>query len=220
MTPAAHAPSRLSCPTPPLDLATLLGPAAWQRLPAAVRRRFAAGHAPATYPGTLTMRCSTIGRVFAAGAALLGSPLCGARASAVPATVQVQADGCGGVSWTRRLQLPGRRSVQIRSTKALGPDGRLIERTDGGLGMALEVFEQHGALVFESRRYDWWLGRWRLPVPALLTPGTCRVTHEDLGQGRFRFTLEMRHAWWGRTFHQTGVFTDPPHTQTDQELLP
>ena len=40
------------------------------------------------------------------------------------------------------------------------------------------------------------------------TPGTCRVSHRDLGDGRFRFTLSMVHPLWGRTFHQTGVFAD------------
>jgi len=46
-------------------------------------------------------------------------------------------------------------------------------------------------------------------VPAWLTPGVCRVTHTDLGQGFFRFTLSMVHPLWGETFHQTGVFADP-----------
>jgi len=210
MQPATFAPSQPIGHAAPLDLAALLGPAAWQRLPAAVRHRFAAGHTAATYVGTLDLQRSRIGRLFAALSALLGSPLCATQAAAVPASVHVQADGHGGVTWTRRLALPGRGAMQIRSTKACGEDGQLFERTDGGLGMALAVFELEGSLVFESRRYQWMLGRWRLPVPALFTPGTCRVSHQDLGQGRFRFTLEMRHALWGRTFHQTGVFIDPP----------
>jgi hypothetical protein len=75
--------------------------------------------------------------------------------------------------------------------------------------MALRVFEDDGALVFESQRYFFALGRWHLPVPALLSPGVCRVSHRDLGAGRFRFTLTMTHPRWGQTFHQTGVFADP-----------
>ena len=42
-----------------------------------------------------------------------------------------------------------------------------------------------------------------------LTPGTCRVTHTDLGDGLFRFDLDMVHPLWGHTFHQSGVFVDP-----------
>jgi hypothetical protein len=100
----------------------------------------------------------------------------------------------------------------VRSTKQLDTDGRLFERTDGGLSMALDVFEERGSLVFQSRGFSLVWGRLRLPVPALLTPGTCRVMHTDLGGGFFRFTLSMVHPLWGRTFHQSGVFADP-HTE-------
>ena len=71
------------------------------------------------------------------------------------------------------------------------------------------MLEEDGALVFRSCRFWWVRGNLRIPVPALLTPGTCRVAHTDLGDGRFRFTLSMVHPWWGETFHQSGVFNDP-----------
>jgi hypothetical protein len=193
----------------PLDLPALLGPSAWNRLPEALRRRFAPGHAEAVYAGRMDLHCSPIGRVFAALSRLAGSPLTSACRSGIEATVRVQADGRGGVVWERRFGPDEPDTPTVRSTKELGPDGGLFERTDGGLGMALAVFEHQGSLVFESWRYVLAAGRWRLPIPAWLTPGTCRVTHTDLGAGRFRFTLEMTHPLWGRTFHQTGVFTDP-----------
>ena len=79
--------------------------------------------------------------------------------------------------------------------------------------MGLRAFEEGGALVFESQRFFLVLGRLRLPVPALLTPGTCRVTHTDLGGGLFRFDLDMVHPLWGHTFHQSGVFADPVVTE-------
>ena len=60
-----------------------------------------------------------------------------------------------------------------------------------------------------ARRYLLQAGRWRLPLPALLTPGTCRVAHRAEGPGRFRFTLTMSHPVWGLTFHQDGVFAGP-----------
>jgi hypothetical protein len=75
--------------------------------------------------------------------------------------------------------------------------------------MALDVFEEAGALVFQSRRFWLVVGRLRLPVPAWLSPGTCRVVHTDLGGGLFEFSLDMRHPVWGPTFHQSGVFADP-----------
>ena len=189
----------------PLDLSALLGPAAWARLPAAVQRRFAAGHAEATYRGLMDLRCSPLGRVLAWLVKPLQSPLAAANASAVPTTVRVRAVGAG-VLWERHFDGGVGR---VCSTKELGPDGRLQECTRGGLGMALDVFEQGGALVFESRRYFLDLGPLRLVLPGLLSPGICRVEHRDLGHGQFRFTLSMTHPTWGETFHQTGVFADP-----------
>jgi hypothetical protein len=39
-------------------------------------------------------------------------------------------------------------------------------------------------------------------LPTIFTPGRIRVEHHDLGGGRFLFTLDARHPWFGRTFHQ------------------
>ena len=116
-----------------------------------------------------------------------------------------------GVVWERQLGTEQRegQAQRVRSTKRLGPAGQLEECTDGGLSMALDLRVEDGALVFYSQRYFLQFGRWRLPVPACFTPGTCRVEHRDVGPGRFRFTLDMVHPLWGHTFHQTGVFADP-----------
>ena len=188
----------------PLDLAALVGPAGWSRLPPAVRRRFGVGHGAATYVGRMELRCSPVGRVFALLSRLFGSPLCGVSEAASPACVRVFDDGRGGMVWERHF-----RTQVVRSTKQRDVDGGLLERTDGGLGMGLAVFEEGGTLVFESHRFLLLLGRLRVRVPALLTPGTCRVVHTDLGDGLFRFDLDMVHPLWGRTFHQSGVFADP-----------
>ena len=193
-----------------LDISALVGPEAWQALSPAILRRFASQHAPVAYAGHMELRTSRVGRLFAWAAQLLGSPLADSRAELVPTQVQVASDGRGGVVWSRQLGECGSAGSQsVRSTKRLGPGGQLEECTEGGLSMTLQVCVEQGALVFYSRRYFWLLGGRRLPVPALLTPGVCRVEHRDEGPGRFRFTLEMTHPLWGRTFYQTGVFTDP-----------
>lgn len=210
---APAAPTSATAPAP-LDLAALVGAEGWSRLPAAVQRRFAAAHADTVYRGHMDLACSRLGRVVALLSAVLGGPLTGRNALQVPTTVNVRGNGRGGVVWERRFQRDADGSAEpdriVRSTKEIDTDGvTLRERTDGGLSMALRVFEDDGALVFESQRYFFALGRWRLPVPALLSPGVCRVSHRDLGAGRFRFTLTMIHPLWGQTFHQTGVFADP-----------
>lgn len=207
--PTSLAPGLGDDSPPALDIASRVPAAGWSRLPAAVRRRFAAAGHDTCYDGHLDLDCSRVGRFFALFAGLLGGPLTASRCNAAPARVRVHDDGRGGVVWERRLRLPGGGTRVVRSTKEAGPGATLVERTDGGLAMELDVFEEDGALVFRSRRYFLALGRRRIPVPALLTPGTCRVEHRDLGAGRFRFTLSMVHPLWGLTFHQTGVFRDP-----------
>ncbi|MDM0113570.1 DUF4166 domain-containing protein [Variovorax sp. J22R133] len=202
-----------STPTPvaaPLDLPALVGAEGWARLPANVQRRFGVAHGDTAYAGHLELRCSPIGRLFARMAHAFGGPLTRTNASDMPTTVRVHGDPQGGMVWERcfhRASLGGDRMV--RSTKEMGPDGGLRERTDGGLTMTLDVFEEAGSLVFQSRRFALVRGRWRIGVPMLLTPGTCRVVHTDLGGGLFRFTLTMVHPLWGQTFFQSGVFTDP-----------
>jgi len=200
----AHSPA-----TPaPLDLAALLGSAAWARLPLAVRRRFAAGHGAALYQGELSLRCSRIGRLFAWASRLFQGPLTALQAHNLGATVRVAPDGQGGVVWERWIG-GAAEAVCVSSTKELDADGGLVERTVGGLGMALDIREEEGALVFQSRRYFLcWRGL-HLPLPQWASPGVCRVSHQDLGDGRFRFSLSMTHPLWGETFHQTGVFADP-----------
>lgn len=193
-----------------LDLAALVGPRGWSRLPPAVHRRFGAAHADTTYRGHMNLRCSRVGRLYAGLARVFGGPLTRTCADGVPTSVRVFDNGRGGVVWERSFHRSGGGAVRVvRSTKELGVDGGLLERTDGGLSMALDVFEESGALVFCSRRFYFLLGALRLPVPHLLTPGVCRVEHRDLGAGHFRFTLSMVHPLWGETFHQSGVFTDP-----------
>ena len=192
------------CTHAALDISALVPSDQWNALSPAIRRRFASHHADVSYVGDMELRTSLIGRVFGMAASLLGSPLAASRKHAVEATVNVRNDGAGGVVWERIL---GNQSV--RSTKRLGPDGGLEECTSGGLSMHLDVRVEDGALVFASRGYFLLIGPLRIPVPAWLTPGTCRVEHRDVAPGQFRFTMDMHHPLWGHTFHQSGVFNDP-----------
>jgi len=197
--------------TPHLDIAALVGPDDWACLAPDIRRRFAPDHPPVVYRRALTVRCSLVGRLYARFAAAFGRPLPLCAGDDIETEVRVFPDGAGGVVWERWLFRPGYPASCVRSTKAIGRNGRLEERTDHGLVMALDVFVHDGALVFQGRRYSIEIfGNIRLPIPALLGPGLCRVTHEGLCSEFFRFTLEMRHRLWGRNFYQRGIFLDPP----------
>ena len=190
------------------DMEAHVGPAGWARLAPAIRWRFGAAQAsrPRTYHGALHLWRSPAGLVFALLGRVLGRPLPCRAGPGVPAVVHVRPDS-GGMRWDRLLHT-GARPERVSSVKENGPDG-LQERTSAGLIMELDVFERGGTLVFRSRRYLMQAGPWRIPVPALLTPGTCEVTHEDAGPGRFRFTLTATHPVWGTTFRQDGIFVDP-----------
>lgn len=190
------------------DIAAHVGPAGWARLAPAVRRRFggADAHLPRTYHGTMDVWRSPVGWMFAVLGRGLGGPLPSRSGQGVATEVRVGPQGAG-MRWERLLRFGPRQTERVASAKQDGPGGRLLECT-GRLAMELDVAEAGGALVFRSRRYLLQLGRWRIPVPGLLTPGTCEVRHEDAGPGRFRFTLTAIHPVWGLTFRQDGFFTD------------
>jgi hypothetical protein len=205
--PRADEDARCAAP----DFAALVGRVGWFRLHRDIRRRFEMGHAakPVVYRGVMRLDRSVIGLVFAAAARLVGGPLPMRAASKVPTEVGVYGDGRGGIVWERWLRFARGRAACVRSTKRSGLGDTLLECVDGGLGMVLSVFEEGGALVFESRSYFLHFAGLRLPIPAFATPGRCRVTHSAEGPDTFRFTMEMVHPLWGRTFRQTGVFKDP-----------
>ncbi len=187
---------------PPLDLSRLVHPDDWARLPDTLRRRFAARHGPARYAATMRFERSGVGLLFALLAAPFRSPLPRHGGVELPVVVDVRPEG-PGVAWCRRV---GPAAV-VRSVKSAGPGGTVLERTDGGLGMVLDVSAETAALVFTSRSFFFAVGRWRVPVPAWLTPGRCRVEHRAMDAERFRFTLTMTHPLWGTTFRQSGLFT-------------
>jgi len=193
-----------------IDFAALLGPAAWARLPAAVQSRFAV-HSSADvtiYAGAMLVRASLAGRLLAQACRLIGTPLAPWTGDDVPVEVAVYPDR-GALVWDRTYRFAGRPPVMVSSRKIAGADGGLLEVVRGGLGMALTVTEEAGALHFRSRFYFLTLGALRLAIPSLLTPGAAHVIHRDIGDGRFRFSLEFVHPWLGETMFQDGEFADP-----------
>ena len=82
-------------------LREVLGAAAWNRLPEAVRERFADTTAAATYAGAFeVVRASALGRVFAWLGTLFGTPVAPRAENHVAARVLVRPDA-RGVAWDR-----------------------------------------------------------------------------------------------------------------------
>lgn len=193
-------------------LPALLGRAAWQTLPLAVRARFREPPVAVDYHGRYEIvRASRLGRVLALVCRLLGTPIVPRTGADVAAVVRVSPRG-SGVQWLREYHWRDGRTSFVVSTKVLDARDGLVERLPARLCMPLTVAVRDGVLHFTSRGYWFDLGtlpggrRLRLPLPALLSPGITHVEHEDLGDGSFRFTMTVVHPRFGELYFQTGRF--------------
>ena len=202
-------------PDPIADLRfrALAGEERWALLPLAVRVRFEHHIGPGAtilYAGeVLECRMSRSGRLLAQLVRLIGAPLPLTRDTLVPAVVSVTEDAAtGGQFWTR---VYGRRRgfpQVIRSTKCFaGPTG-LEEHIGRGIGIALSLSVEDGALHFLSDHYFLKLGRLRLRLPRWLSPGRMRVSHVDCGDGAFAFVLSLVHPLLGELVRQTAMFEE------------
>ena len=215
-TPSAPAPKQKPPTRPLADLRfrTLIGEAAWARLPEAVCRRFSKCLSPEdalVYGGkVVATELSRSGRVLAFLARAIGSPLPLTDGATGPALVVVTEDErLGGQSWTRIYTRPGRCPQTVHSAKRFrGPTG-LEEYVGYGIGMALKVAVEDEALVFRSDHYFLTLGGWRMRLPRLLEPGDMCTTHRDEGGGTFSFRLTLGHPLLGRLVYQLAYFLDP-----------
>jgi len=194
----------------------LIGAEDWARLPAAVRRRFAkrlATGCSVTYAGRVVeTRLSRLGWLLAQLARVIGAPLpLGDIRGGAAAAVTVTEDRAGAGQFWTRLYVRERGFPQvIHSAKRFaGPTG-LEELVGGGIGMALTLGVEEGALVFRSAGYFLRLFRRRLLLPAWLTPGTITVGHHELGGGRFLYSLDVIHPRFGRLVRQSAIFEDAP----------
>jgi hypothetical protein len=193
----------------------LMPEADWNSLPPSVRRRFGKRlGAPAVYVGEiLESRLSRAGWWLVQAARVIGAPFPLARSRAadarVPSVVTVTEDPCaGGQIWTRLYARRRRFPQVIHSCKRFaGPTG-LEEYVGCGIGMALEVYAREGALVFRSRHYFIELLGRRFVLPAWACPGALYVTHAELPDGKFSFTLQIFHPRFGLLIRQMAVFRE------------
>jgi len=197
----------------------------WASLPLAIRRRFskrlAAGQSIVYTGEILDSWMSRAGWCLAQAARLIGGPLPLARARAapthlaalhVPTVVTVTGGdlgkGSGSQIWTRLYARRNGFPQVIHSSKRFaGPTG-LEEYVGYGVGMALTVYVRDSALIFRSKDYFLQLFGRRFVLPAWLTPGTLYVTHADLPDGKFSFTLQIFHPRLGLIIRQMAIFRE------------
>lgn len=195
-----------------LRFRALLPAEAWEGLPQAVRRRFSkrmAGGATVVYRGeVLTVESNVWGRLLAQAARLIGAPLpLVFRPGASVVTVTEDAVGQGQV-WSRLYVREDGFPQVIHSAKRFAGATGLEEHVGAGVGMALTVAAEDGALVFRSAFYFATLLGLRVRLPRWAEPGRLTIVHRDLGQGRFAFVLALDHPRLGRLLGQDAVFHD------------
>jgi hypothetical protein len=183
----------------------------WAALPAAIRHRFSkrvAGGATVIYAGEIVeTELKLAGWIVAQLARLVGSPLPRWRDAHVPAVVAVTEDvRTGGQIWTRVYTRRCGFPQVIHSAKRFAGTTGLEEHVSRGVGMALTVHQENGALVFRSAHYFLRIGPVRLALPIWLTPGALTVTHTEEGGGQFSFLLEVVHPAFGRIIRQFATF--------------
>ena len=185
----------------------------WQALPLAVRKRFSkrlAGLESVVYKGeVIHTQMTMLGWWLAQATRIIGAPLPLSRDEHVPAVVTVTEDSAtGGQFWSRHYNRhTGFPQVIHSSKRFIGPTG-LEEYVGGGIGMALRIEVQDGALLFKSAHYFLALGKYRLTLPAWLAPGALTVTHRAIDDESFEFILDVVHPVFGKLIHQSAVFKE------------
>ncbi len=195
------------------DFKSLLGQAAWHRLPSAVRARFDGTQgrfAEKVYAGVMTeVRASRLGLWLARLCTVLGTPIVPRVGCNIPMFVRLfHVPKQAGIAWERIYRFPEQPTWTVRSTKMLARDGTLIESLGFGLCMPLKLAEVNGELHFISQGYYFQWGALRIPLPGGFPPGATTIIHRDLGNGRFCFILQISHPWLGQMFYQEGYFSD------------
>jgi hypothetical protein len=112
----------------------------------------------------------------------------------------------GRVSETR-MSRAGFPQIIHSAKRFAGPTG-LEEYVGYGVGMALTVHIEPGALVFRSAGYFVQLFGRRVAWPAWLSPGYLTVTHGARDDGAFTFTLDLVHPRVGGLIRQTAIFRE------------
>ena len=201
-----------------LRFRVLLGNDDWHSLPLAVRKRFSrrlGGQESVVYKGEVVhTRMTGLGWCLAQATRLIGGPLPLSRDAHVAAIVTVTEDpATGGQFWSRHYNRRRGFPQVIHSSKRFaGPTG-LEEYVGGGVGMALTIHAQEGALLFKSVHYFLAFGKRHFQLPGWLGPGAVTVTHKAIDEDQFEFQLHLAHPVFGTLIHQSAMFREAATAQ-------
>ncbi len=184
----------------------------WEMLHPDIQARFSHNPVPEQplyYHGVLSeLYCSWLGKILAfctmpliKGALI---PYCDRN---FPVDIQVYAKkNSQAIFKQRTYHLHGRKPIQFTSYMQESPQGEVLEYVGMGLGMKLILSVQQGNLHFVSDGYFWQIFSWRMPLPAIFTPGKTYLWHNNDAPNQFNIRIEIKHCLFGTTFTQIGVF--------------
>jgi hypothetical protein len=191
----------------------ILGPE-WLRLHPDIQARFDKNPLPGkplNYRGQLReLSCSRLGRVLGyLTMPMIQGALMPYNDAHFPVDIQVYSkENCAAIFKRRIYHLHGRKPVQFTSFMRESSKGEVLEYVGMGLGMKLVLAVREGNLHFESDGYFWDVFGVRIPLPGVLTPGKTFLCHRNNNAGQFDIRIEIRHALFGTTFTQAGVFRE------------
>jgi hypothetical protein len=191
----------------------ILGPQ-WQLLHPDIQARFDKNPLPGQplrYQGRLSeLRCSRLGRVLGfLTMPFIDGALMPYNDADFPVDIEVYSKAGSAAIFKQRIyRLNRRQPVKFTSFMAESEQGEVLEYVGMGLGMKLQLSVQDGNLHFESDGYFWDVLGVRIPLPGLLTPGKTYLCHRNNSANQFDIRIEIRHALFGTTFTQAGVFRE------------
>jgi hypothetical protein len=191
----------------------ILGPE-WRRLHPDIQARFDRNPLPGKpidYTGEMSeLSCSRLGKLLGyLTMPMIKGALLPFNDKDFPVDIQVYSkENCASIFKQRIYRLHGRKPVQFTSFMSESSKGEVLEYVGMGLGMKLLLDVRDGNLHFESDGYFWELFGFRIPLPSLITPGKTFLCHRNNSANQFDIRIEIRHALFGTTFTQAGVFRE------------
>ncbi|MES2934098.1 MAG: DUF4166 domain-containing protein [Pseudomonadota bacterium] len=186
----------------------------WQKLHPDIQARFAKNPAPGRplyYRGALSeLSCSRFGKLLGyLTMPMIKGALIPFSDANFPVDIEVYSKpDCAFIFKQRIYRLHGRKPIQFTSYMRESEKGEVLEYVGMGLGMKLLLRVQEGNLYFTSDGYFLDVFGWRIPLPGLLTPGKTFLCHRNDSASQFNIRIEIKHAVFGTTFTQVGVFNE------------
>lgn len=185
----------------------------WNRLGGVVRRHYDV--TPGTEDvvvmnGIMTVYHSRLAYPFLLVGRIIGA-LIAEKGEDVPVRVRNWCrPGSPAMHWHRTFHFPGGLPLVFASRMEYLEGDEIIEYVGFGLGVRLRLTEDNGALVFDSRGYEWALGPLRVRLPDWVFLGKTRIRETPIDDRRFRVEFTMRHPLLGETFGYNGEFSLDP----------